>query len=222
MAGVRELLAPDGTFVFETGYFPDLARKLVIDNIYHEHLSYYSVKPLSMFFHRFGMKLVAIDHEPTKGGSIRGFVKFDKAEDGRDAGDRDRLLRDEMSDGFDGPKKLGWFTAKSEQLRQEVIGMVADRRRKGRTVVGYGASVGVTTLLYYFDLGDALPFLVDDNPIRHGRFTPGHHIPVLPSDALYEKKPDDVLLLAWRYAGPITKRHQKFAGELLLPQVWKQ
>lgn len=222
MAGVRELLAPDGTFVFETGYFPDLARQFIIDNIYHEHLSYYSVKPLATFFPRFGMKLVAIDHEPTKGGSIRGFVRLATAAEGRDAGDRDRLLRDEVSDGFDNPAKLAWFTKKSEQLRQEVIALVADRCRKGRTVAGYGASVGVTTLLYYFDLGKALPFLVDDNPIRHGRFTPGHHIPVLPSDALYEKHADDVLVLAWRYAGPIRKRHQKFTGEFLLPRVWMQ
>ena len=61
MAGVSELLAPDGTFVFETGYFPDLAKHLVIDNIYHEHLSYYSVTPLVKFFPRFGMKLVGVD-----------------------------------------------------------------------------------------------------------------------------------------------------------------
>jgi len=56
--------------------------------------------------------------------------------------------------------------------------------------------------------------------VRHGRFTPGHHIPVLPSDALYEKKPDDVLLLAWRYVEPITKRHQKYTsagGRFILP-----
>ena len=222
MAGVRELLAPDGTFVVETGYFPDLARYFVIDNIYHEHLSYYSVKPLTLFFPRFGMKVVAVDHAPTKGGSIRAFMKFEKAADGRDAGDKDRLLRAETADGFDDPKKMGWFTGKSEALRRDVIALVAGKRQQGRTVAGYGASVGVTTLLYYFELGDALPFLVDDNPIRHGRFTPGHHIPVLPSDALYERKPDDVLLLAWRYAGPIRKRHEAFADRFFLPTLWEQ
>jgi len=44
--GVRRLLGPDGVFVFETGYFPDLVRQSIIDNVYQEHLSYYSVKPL--------------------------------------------------------------------------------------------------------------------------------------------------------------------------------
>src|SRR5262249_4776634 len=73
--GIRTLLAPDGVFVFETGYFPDLVRQHIIDNIYQEHLSYYGAKPLAAFFPKHGMNLVAMEHEPTKGGSIRGFVQ---------------------------------------------------------------------------------------------------------------------------------------------------
>ena len=63
-------------------------------------------------------------------------------------------------------------------------------------------------------------FLVDDNPVRHGRFTPGHHIPVLAPDALYDRRPDDVLLLAWRYAEPIMSRHAAYrqaGGRFILP-----
>jgi SAM-dependent methyltransferase len=220
VAGIRALLAPDGVFVFETGYFPDLVGQRIIDNIYHEHLSYYSVTPLEKFFPRHGMKLVAVDHEPTKGGSIRGFVTLESAARTIDAGQMRALLDRERAEGFDRPSGMRSFTDSTEKLRRDVHALVADLRRQGRTVAGYGASVGVTSLLYYFDLGGLLPFLVDDNPIRHGRFTPGHHIPVLPSDALYEKKPDDVLLLAWRYAEPIMKRHEKFhaaGGRFILP-----
>ncbi len=220
--GIRALLAPDGTFVFETGYFPDLARYFVIDNIYHEHLSYYSVKPLARFFARFGMKLVAVDHEPTKGGSIRGFVRTEAAPDLADAGDRDPLLARETAEGFDTPSRLHWFTGKSEELRRQVQDAVGLLRASGKTVAGYGASVGVTSLLYYFGLGESLAFLVDDNPIRHGLFSPGHHIPVLPSDALYERNPDCVLLLAWRYRDPILKRHEKIRGKFLVPALWEQ
>src|SRR5437773_3470749 len=130
------------------------------------------------------------------------------------------LLDREHAERFDCPAGLRSFTESTEKLRQDVVALVADLRTQGRTIAGYGASVGVTSLLYYFDLGESLPFLVDDNPVRHGRFTPGHHIPVLPSDALYEKKPDDMLLLAWRYVEPITKRHQKYksaGGRFILP-----
>jgi hypothetical protein len=130
------------------------------------------------------------------------------------------LVRDETDGGFDRPEALAGFASGVERLRSELIALVADLRARGRTVVGYGASVGVTTLLYYFDMSHQLSFVVDDNPVRHGLFTPGHHIPVLASDALYERKPDDVLLLAWRYAEPIMSRHEAFrraGGRFIVP-----
>ena len=221
VCGIRTLLAPDGVFVFETGYFPDLVRQSIIDIIYQEHLSYYAVTPLQRFFPRHGMELVAVEHEPTKGGSIRGFVRVAGHGNGAiDSGAMRALIEQEASAGFDRPEALRQFTERIEDLRRDLIALIADLRSQGRTVAGYGASVGVTTLLYYFDLGGALSFLVDDNPVRHGRFTPGHHLPVLPSDALYERKPDDVLLLAWRYAEPILTRHARYrqeGGRFILP-----
>ena len=218
--GIRQLLAPDGVFVFETGYFPDLVRQSIIDNIYQEHLSYYSVKPLLRFFPRHGMTLAAVDHEPTKGGSIRGFVQRMGRNGALAPGALPDLLERETAEGFDRPETLRPFADRIEALRCDLIAMVADLKSRGHTVAGYGASVGVTTLLYYFEMGNALSFLVDDNPVRHGRFTPGNHIPVLPSDALYDRKPDDVLLLAWRYADPIMNRHEAYrrsGGRFILP-----
>jgi SAM-dependent methyltransferase len=220
VGGISRLLAPDGVFVFETGYFPDLVRQSIIDNIYHEHLSYYSVAPLVKFFPRHGMKLVAVEHEPTKGGSIRGFVQLEGAPTPMSPGRLHDLLADESSGGFNRPAALRSFTDRIEQLKRDLSAMVAGLQADGRTVAGYGASVGVTSLLYYFDMGGVLPFLVDDNPVRHGRFTPGQHIPVLPSSALYDRRPDDVLLLAWRYADPIMRKHQRYresGGRFILP-----
>jgi SAM-dependent methyltransferase len=217
---VRRLLTPDGVFVFETGYFPDLVRQRIIDNIYQEHLSYYSVKPLQQFFRRSGMELVAVDHEPTKGGSIRGLVRLGRGD--RTAADAtlSRLIAQETAGGFDRPDTLRHFSDGVQRLRSNLVTQVADLRARGRMLAGYGASVGVTTLLYFFDLGGALSFLVDDNPVRQGRFTPGHHIPVLPPDALYDRRPDDALLLAWRYAEPIVKKHAAYkqaGGRFILP-----
>jgi SAM-dependent methyltransferase len=219
--GIRELLAPDGVFVFETGYFPDLVGDRIIDNIYHEHLSYYSVKPLLRLFPRHGMELVAVEHEPSKGGSIRGFVQLAGRRNGTaGAGVLHELVEQETRDKSDRPEALRAFAEDVERLRSELIALVAGLRAEGRTVAGYGASVGVTTLLYHFDMSKALEFVVDDNPVRHDRFTPGQHIRVLPSDALYDHKPDDVLLLAWRYAAPIMRKHEAYrqaGGRFILP-----
>jgi SAM-dependent methyltransferase len=218
--GIRRLLAPDGVFVFETGYFPDLVRQSIVDNIYHEHLSYYAVKPLQTFFAKHGMALAGVDHAPTKGGSIRGFVRLQESDRALPAGQRDALAQDEERGGFDRAAGLRPFGDRMTRLKAEVTALVGDLKRQGRTLAGYGASVGVTTLLYYFDLGSAVSFMVDDNPVRHERYTPGHHIPVLPSSALYERTPADVLLLAWRYAEPILARHTRFrqqGGRFIVP-----
>jgi len=219
--GIRQLLATDGVFVFETGYFPDLVRQRIIDNIYHEHLTYYSVKPLIKFFNRHGMELLTVLHEATKGGSIRGFVRLAARSRGAlPPGKLHELVEQESVGGFDRPDTLRFFADAVEALKGELVGLVADLRAKGRVLAGYGASVGVTTLLYYFDLGEALSFIVDDNPARHGRFTPGHHIPVLPSSALYDRQSDDVVLLAWRYADPITSKHEAYrrtGGHFIVP-----
>jgi SAM-dependent methyltransferase len=221
MDGVRQLLAPDGVFVFETGYFPDLVRQRIIDNIYQEHLSYYAVKPLLKFFPRHGMELVAVDHEPTKGGSIRGFVRPAGVHQPHwGNGTLHELTQQETEGGFDRPEELQGFAEGVERLRDELRTLVTDLCARGRTIAGYGASVGVTTLLYYFDMGKILSFVVDDNPVRHGRFTPGQHLPVLASDALYERRPDDVLVFAWRYAEPIMRRHEAYrhnGGRFILP-----
>ena len=70
--GIRRLLADDGLFVFETQHGADVIRRMLIDTIYHEHLSYFLVGPLVPFFARHGMTLFAAEHLTTKGGSIRG------------------------------------------------------------------------------------------------------------------------------------------------------
>ncbi len=218
--GVLTLLAPDGTFVFETGYFPDLVRRRIIDNIYQEHLSYYSVKPLQQFFARRGMELVAVEHAPTKGGSIRGFVQPAGSARRLAPAMLRQLVEQETAGGFDRPERLQDFRVAIESLRAELTRLVHELRMQSRTIAGYGASVGVTTLIHHFGLGASISFLVDDNPVRYGRFTPGHHIPVLPSSALYERRPDYVLLLAWRYADPIMNRHEAYrrdGGRFILP-----
>lgn len=219
-AGIRAILATDGVFAFETGYVVDLVRHSVIDNLYHEHLSYYSVIPLERFFSRAGLELVDVQHVETKGGSLRGMVQLagGPRRVNRDA--IERLAAEEREGGFDRPEAYRAFAARMEGVRQDLRRHLAAAKAQGQTVAGYGASVGVTTLLYYYGLDETLSYLVDDNPARHGLFTPGHHLPVFPSEVLAERRPDWVLLLAWRYAEPILRRHEAYrraGGRFLIP-----
>ncbi|MBI3021757.1 MAG: methyltransferase domain-containing protein [Candidatus Omnitrophica bacterium] len=217
--GIRNLLAPDGVFVCETGYLADLIHEGLIDNIYHEHLGYFSVKPLDAFFRRHHLELINAQHVSTKGGSLRVIVQ--RAGGPRPVSPSVRHLIDaEIHRGIDRPDAFKELAARIDRVKDRLTGLLRDLKVHGKMLAGYGASVGVTTLLYYFGLGDSLDFLIDDNPAKHGRFSPGYHLPVLPPAVLYHRKPDYLLLLAWRYAEPIMKRHQAYldhGGRFIIP-----
>lgn len=217
--GIRDLLAPSGVFVFEVSYLVDLIQGMVFDYIYHEHLCYHSVKPLDEFFRRHGMELVDVERIANKGGSLRGTAQLA-------GGPRQvspsvaQLITLEEELGLHHSESFKLFATKIDSVKAELGSLLSDLRAEGKTVAGYGASATVTTLIYQFDLGEVLSFIVDDNPSRQGLFSPGLHIPVVGPQALYERKPDYVIILAWRFSKPILKKHQAFlaqGGHFIVP-----
>ena len=112
------------------------------------------------------------------------------------------------------------FTSKIESVKNELLSLLNRVEAEGKTIAGYGASATVTTLIYNFELGSHLSFLVDDNASRHCMFSPGHHLPVFPPETLSDRKPDYVIILAWQYAKPILQKNQRFlqnGGRFILP-----
>ena len=219
MDGIRHLLAPDGVFVFETGYLLDLIQNNVFDNIYHEHLGYHSVKPLTGFFSRHGMELVRVVRVPTKGGSIRGTVQVAGGPMSVSPSVAELMsLEDEMK--LDRRDPFEAFAAAIGATRDRLQLLVRDLRSQGKTIAGYGASHSVTTLIYHFGLGSVLSFLVDDNPLKQNLDSPGRHLPVLSPDAIYKRNPDYVVVLPWRFSQPILGKHQTYldqGGHFIIP-----
>ena len=217
--GIRDLLAPDGVFVCESYYVADVVNNMVFDFIYHEHISSFAVTPLNTFFARMGMRLLDVVHVPTKGGSLRYTV-------GLAGGPRKpspavaAMLEQERRTGVCDPRTFKEFSARIDRLREKTCAMLAELKAAGRSVAGFGASITATTLIYHFGIGSFLDYLVDDNPAKQGRFSPGLHLPVYPAAALYERKPDAAVILAWRYAEPIIRNHQSYlesGGRFIVP-----
>lgn len=217
--GVRDLLTRDGIFVFEVSYLVDVIEKTLFDTIYHEHLSYHSVEPLEAFFRRHGMELIAAECVDTHGGSLRGTVQIG-------GGARpvspsvDRLIALEKGFALHRAETFKSFAADIDRVKGRLGTLLRGLRAQGKTVAGYGAPAKATTLLFHFDLGDLLDFIVDDSPLKQNMFTPGHHIPVLAPQAIYERKPDYLLILAWNFSQPIMKKHQAFrnqGGRFIVP-----
>ena len=218
--GIRLVLADDGAFVFEVSYIVDMIDNMVFDTIYHEHVSHHALIPLEAFLNRHDMSLFHVERTGTKGGSIRCFAQP------RSAGKRPRsselleLIAEEERRGITKPQIYrDWFDA-IEKAKRSVLSYLDEAIAAGKLVAAYGASTTTTTLLYHFELEGRVKFIVDDNPLKQGRFSPGAHIPVLPSSELATRKPDIVVVLAWIYAEPILKRNQAYlddGGTFLLP-----
>lgn len=210
--GIRGLLAPDGVFVFESFYLSDLIQNMVFDFTYHEHLSYFSVKPLKFFFRRHNMELIDVERIATKGGSLRCMVQ--KADGPRKVSPSvDRLISDEENRGIQRVETFKIFADKIDGVKNQLETLLGDLKKKGKAIIGYGASPTTTTLIYHFDIADILSFLVDDNPLRQNLYSPGYHIPVLSPELIYKEMPDYVLVMAWRYAEPIISKHKGYIDQ---------
>jgi SAM-dependent methyltransferase len=217
--GVRHLLAPDGLFVFEVSYLLNMIEGMVFDFIYHEHLCYHSVKPLERFLRSHGLQLIDVERIPTKGGSLRGFAQL-LGGPRTPSPSISALMQRETSLGLDRPEIFKAFAARIQDLKCQLSSLLDGMTQRGNTIAGYGASATTTVLTYHFNLGEKLAFLVDDNPSRQGLFSPGYHIPVLPPEAIYSRAPGCVLILVWRFAEMIMRKHQAYrdrGGRFIIP-----
>jgi len=87
-------------------------------------------------------------------------------------------------------------------------------------MVGYGASATSTTLIYHFKLQKFLSLLIDDYIRKQNTYSPGCHIPVLAPTAAFKRKPDYIVILAWRYADTIIEKNKKYllnGGKFIIP-----
>jgi SAM-dependent methyltransferase len=217
---VRALLAPDGVFVFEVSYLRDVYERTLFDTIYHEHLAYHSVAPLTGFFARHDLALFAVERSPSHGGSLRGYVQRrggPRAADGSVAA----LVAEERAIGLDRAATLVGFAARIDAIGRELKALIARLKRDGKRLAGYGAPAKATTLMYHFGLGPAeIEFIVDDSPLKQGLYSPGLHVPVVPAAALAARRPDYLVVLAWNFAEPIIAKCRAYAeagGRFIVP-----
>jgi hypothetical protein len=212
--GVEHCLDKDGIFVLEVGYFVDVYSNTWFDTIYHEHLDFHTVAPFEKLFERVGMEIIAVERITPQGGSIRVMVQKIGGDIKRDDS-VDELILLEHELGLDKAKTFYEFADKINLVKENLQKLLNELKANNKSIAGFGAPTKATTLMNYFGIdANILDFIVDDNPLKHGLFTPISHIPVLSADELYERKPDYVIILAWNFASPIMDTHKKYSDEI--------
>ncbi len=221
VAGMKVLLKPQGIITIEFPHLVRLMQENQFDTIYHEHFSYFSLVSTEKIFSAHGLTLFDVDELPTHGGSLRIYARH-----GDDVSKpvTERVTQLRKREEEYGITRMETYSAFSEQVKEtkrKLLAFLIEAKREGKSIVGYGAPGKGNTLLNYCGIRtDFLDHTVDRNPYKHGRFTPGTHIPIFPPDKIRETRPDYLFILPWNLKNEIVAQMsyiREWGGKFIVP-----
>jgi hypothetical protein len=220
VGGIRIILKPEGIVTLEFPHLQRLIEGNQFDTIYHEHFSYFSLISIENLVKRHDLKIVDVEELGTHGGSLRVFLAHSSSSHTPSAAVAEMLAR-ETSLGYRELAAYSDFGSRVVRTKRRLLKLLIEAKDAGKVICGYGAPGKGNTLLNYCGIGtDFLDFTVDRNPHKHGRFTPGMHIPILPTDAIEHVKPDYVLILPWNLQKEIVEQLgfiRNWGGKFIVP-----
>jgi len=203
---IKKGLKDDGVFVVQFLYMKSILENDAFDQIYHEHLLYYSLKTIEILLNRHGLSMFDARLAPIHGGSIIGYVGHQGA---RSETARLKAMRaEEVQSGCNQIDAYHSFAKRVAAMKERNVEMLKKARAEGKRVFGMGAPVKGNTLLNYFGVGpDLIECLLEKNTLRRDLYSPGMHIPILIEGEVPET-PDIFYVLAWNFKKEILANNQ--------------
>ena len=205
--GIKKCLKDDGVFVVQFMYMKNIMENVAFDQIYHEHLLYYTLKTIEVLLNRHGLSLFDAYFSSIHGGSIIGLVTH--------RGKKEKsirllkLIKKEEESRCNELQSYQIFAKNIETLKEKNLKFLEMRKKEGKTIYAMGAPVKGNTLLNYFEISkDTIPYLVEKNHLRKNLFSPGRHIPIIMEDEI-KNPPDVYYVLAWNFKKEILKNNQE-------------
>lgn len=205
-----DLLKDDGSFIVEVQYLLNTITDLTFDNIYHEHVNYWSVLSIQSFFKRLGYTVYRVEKINTHGGSIRVYVSRNISPDDS----VHECIVDELECGLHLKDTYVSFAKRIESAKENVVANLKKLKDSGALIVGYGSPAKATTSLNYFDIRtNVISYIVEDNTLKHNKYVPNILIPIHAKQKLVEDKPNYVVVMAWNYFEEIKKNNLELINE---------
>lgn len=220
VSNVKKLLKEQGVFIIEVQYIMDTIKKLTFDNIYHEHIHYFSLLTLKEFFTKHDMEICKVKHVDSHGGSIRVFIRKKGSlftiEDSVN-----EFLEKEKMFGLNRIETYEAFAMEVYRIKNTLKEYIKKIKSENKTIVGYGAPAKATTLLNFCEINkEEVDYVIDDNPLKQGLIIPGVKIPIKNKENLEKSRPDYILILAWNFAEEIIKNNKEYllrGGKFIIP-----
>lgn len=214
LRGVALLLSEHGMASFEFPHLLNLLAFNQFDTIYHEHFSYFSVTAVQSLLERSGLRLTRVEEIATHGGSLRVYASAADGDHHNAEPSVENMLARERQAGLDSVQAYAGLQEMADRAKDELLTFLVNAKRQGKTVVGYGAAAKGNTLLNYAGVKpDLLPFVVDRNPNKVGKFLPGSRIPIRPVNHLQSQEIDYVLILPWNLKDEIASQVREYLTE---------
>ncbi len=209
-SGVQNLLTHNGVFIFEVSYRKCVLQKNTFDTIYHEHLDYHALFPISKFIKKFKLKLINFKITDAQGGSLRVYVSKNSKFKYQKKIDKQLLIERKKFKLFN-INTYKKFEKEINKCKKKLNVILKEFNKKNYRIAGYGAAAKTTTLLNYFELSEKnnIKFIFDDNNLKHGLCLPGTSIKILSPNFLNSKEIDILIIFAWNYSDVIIKNIRK-------------
>ncbi len=208
---MSKILSKKGTIIIEVQYLLRTLQDLTFDNIYHEHYNYWSLTSLNNFFVKLDLKIFKVEEINTHGGSIRVYISKDTKI--KKHSSVSKILQKEERFGIKKYSKFKNFEEKINNLKQNVLKNLINIKKKYPKIVGYGAPAKATTILNFYGINKEIDYLVDDNPLKNGKYIPGVQIPI--QNTFKNEKIDLIIVFAWNYFNEIKSKTSKFAKKII-------
>jgi methylation protein EvaC len=207
--GIRVLLKDDGMLFFEDPYLLDIVRKSSFDQIYDEHVFYFSGLSVTDLARRHGMQLVDMAHQDVHGGSMRYYIR--PGTSNSVSSEVEQFLCEERERQLDRFNGYAIFKQNVDAICAQLKETLQQIKRRGQRIAGYGATSKSTTLLNYTEIGpELIDYICDITPNKISKYTPGTHIPIKSYETFVTDPPECMLLLAWNHKKEIFEKEKAY------------
>lgn len=201
---ITKLIGKDGVFVFEDPYFLDIVEKTSYDQVYDEHVWYFTISFINQVLEPLGYRVFDCEHIDVHGGELRMYVGH------RDAYAEKPIVQEWLAREADLSEKLDLLHRNIKKSKVMLLDILNEQKKLGKKICGFGATSKGVIVANYCGIGpDLVPFITDNTPIKQGKFYPGVHIPIVPQEQFRDV--DVAFLFAWNHFKEISESQKWFA-----------